>query len=176
MQTILLEQPGQLRQLDREKPGEPEPGEALVRIYQVGAYGTNSHAYQGNQPFFRYPRILGHELGVAIVAIGKDEQQVAVKARCAIEPYIACGHCPACQRGKPNCCLHLQVLGVHIDGGMREFAHMPIRSLHPSSNLSYEPLAIGAHAVARAQLQARERDLLVAGPIGLAITQCALLA
>jgi 2-desacetyl-2-hydroxyethyl bacteriochlorophyllide A dehydrogenase len=183
MQTILLERPGHLCLLDREMPGEPGPGEALVRIHQVGVCGTDLHAYQGNQPFFQYPRILGHELGVEVLAVASPEQGVAVGARCAVEPYLACDHCPACLRGKPNCCLHLQVLGVHIDGGMREFAHVPIRSLHSSSSLSYEqlalvePLAIGAHAVARAQLHPEERVLVVgAGPIGLAVTQFALLA
>lgn len=183
MQTILLEQPGQLRLLDQEEPGAPGPGEALVRVHQVGVCGTDLHAYQGNQPFFRYPRILGHELGVEVLAVAPQEQRIAIGARCAVEPYIACGSCPACQHGKPNCCLHLQVLGVHVDGGMREFVHVPLRTLHPSQSLSYEqlalvePLSIGAHAVARSQLQARERVLVVgAGPIGLAVIQFALLA
>lgn len=183
MRTILLEQPGHLRLLNQKEPGEPGPGEALVRIHHVGVCGTDLHAYQGNQPFFRYPRILGHELGVEVLAVHSPEQRGTVGARCAVEPYVACGHCPACQRGKPNCCLHLRVFGVHIDGGMREFAHVPTHALHPSPRLSYEqlalvePLAIGAHAVARAHLQTGERVLVVgAGPIGLAVTQFALLA
>lgn len=183
MQTILLEQPGYLRLVHREEPGEPGPGEALVRVHRVGVCGTDLHAYQGHQPFFRYPRVLGHELGVEVLAVASGEPGVTVGARCAVEPYIACGLCPACQRGKPNCCLRLQVLGVHIDGGMQTLIRVPIRALHLSSSLSYEhlalvePLAIGAHAVARAHLQVNERLLVVgAGPIGLAVTQFALLA
>lgn len=183
MQSILLEEPGSLRLLDQEEPGAPGTGEALVRIHQVGVCGTDLHAYQGNQPFFRYPRILGHELSVEVLAVASQEQSVAVGTRCAVKPYFACGSCPACRRGKPNCCLQVQVFGVHIDGGMRELAHVPLSALHPSTSLSYEqlalvePLAIGAHAVARAQLQAGERVLVVgAGPIGLAVTQFALLA
>jgi 2-desacetyl-2-hydroxyethyl bacteriochlorophyllide A dehydrogenase len=183
MEVIVLEQPGQLRLLDQEEPGAPGPGEALIRIKQVGVCGTDLHAYQGNQPFFSYPRILGHELGVEVVAVGENERGLASGTRCAVEPYFACGQCPACLRGKPNCCLKIQVLGVHIDGGMREFACLPTRYLHPSSILSYEqlalvePLAIGAHAVSRAQLQEGECVLVVgAGPIGLAVTQFALLA
>ena len=100
-----------------------------------------------------------------------------------MEPYFHCGRCPACLRGKPNCCLNLQVFGVHIDGGMREFAHIPTSYLHPSQTLSYEqlalvePLSIGSHAVSRAQLNEGEQVLVVgAGPIGLAVTQSALLA
>ena len=153
MQTIVLEQPGQLRLLQQEAPGAPGPGDALVRIRRVGVCGTDLHAHQGNQPFFSYPRILGHELGVEVIAVGENERGLAAGTRCAVEPYFSCGQCPACRRGKPNCCMHIQVFGVHIDGGMREFAHIPMRYLHPSQSLSFEllalvePLAIGAHAV-----------------------------
>ena len=183
MEAIILEQPGQLQLRSFEEPGPPAAGEALVRIREVGVCGTDLHAFQGNQPFFTYPRILGHELGVEVLAVGGDEQKISVGMRCAVEPYLHCGQCPACRRGKPNCCLHIQVLGVHIDGGMREYARLPLAYLHPSQTLSYEhlalvePLAIGAHAVARAQIVADEQVLVVgAGPIGLAVTQFALLA
>ncbi len=183
MRAILLEQPGQLRLIERPEPGAPGENEALVRVRQVGVCGTDLHAYQGSQPFFTYPRLPGHELGVEVIAVGENEQGIAAGDRCAVEPYFSCGHCPACLRGKPNCCLHIQVFGVHIDGGMREFAIIPTRYLHPSASLMdeqlalVEPLAIGAHAISRAQLQAGERVLVVgAGPIGLAVTQFALLA
>lgn len=183
MQAIVLERPGQLDVRQMERPGTPPPGQALVRVRKVGVCGTDLHAYQGNQPFFTYPRILGHELGVEVLALDENEQGLSVGIRCAVEPYFSCGQCPACRRGKPNCCLNIQVFGVHIDGGMREFAHIPARYLHPSQTLSFEqlalvePLAIGAHAVSRAHLQEGERVLVVgAGPIGLAVTQFAWLA
>ncbi len=183
MNTILLETPGQFRLLRQEEPPAPGPGEALVRVRRVGVCGTDFHAFHGNQPFFTYPRILGHELGVEVVATGPEEQRLAVGMRCAVEPYFNCGHCPACLRGKPNCCINLKVFGVHIDGGMRDFALMPASHLHPSATLSceqlalVEPLAIGAHAIWRAQPGEGERVLVVgAGPIGLAVTQFALLA
>ena len=183
MKAIVLEQPGTFRLTTMDEPGTPGPGEALVRVRQVGVCGTDLHAYQGTQPFFTYPRILGHELSVEVVATGALEQELAPGTLCAVEPYFHCGRCPACRRGKPNCCLNLQVFGVHIDGGMREFAHIPTRYLHPSQALSYEqlalvePLAIGSHAVSRAQINEGEQVLVVgAGPIGLAVTQFALLA
>lgn len=183
MQAIILEEPHQLRLCSSEMPGAPGAGEALVRVRQVGVCGTDLHAFQGNQPFLTYPRILGHELGVEVLEVGENEQHVSSGDQCAVEPYMHCGHCPACRRGKPNCCLNMQVLGVHIDGGMREYARFPLRSLHPSRTLSYEqlalvePLSIGAHAVARAQLLEGEQVLVVgAGPIGLAVIQFALLA
>lgn len=183
MKAITLETPGQFCLIAMDEPHSPVPGEALVRIRQVGMCGTDFHAFRGEQPFFEYPRILGHELGVEVIATNPQDHLLALGTRCAVEPYFNCGRCPPCRRGKANCCVNLKVLGVHIDGGLREFALVPIAHLHPSHTLSceqlalVEPLSIGAHAVARAQIVRGEQVLVVgAGPIGLAVTQFALLA
>ncbi len=183
MKTLMLETPGTLRLTETAEPPAPGPGEALIRVRQVGVCGTDYHAFLGEQPFFTYPRVLGHELGVEIVAVGPGVDNLEVGARCAVEPYFSCGHCPACRRGTTNCCVNLQVFGVHIDGGLRERAVVPTARLHAAPALSFEqlalvePLSIGAHAVARAALSDGERVLVVgAGPIGLSVIQFALLA
>jgi 2-desacetyl-2-hydroxyethyl bacteriochlorophyllide A dehydrogenase len=185
MQTIILDQPGQFRLTDSAAPEAPGPGEALVRVHRVGICGTDLHAFRGTQPFFSYPRILGHELGVEVLAIDPAARQtpIAIGDRCSVEPYLNCGDCGPCRRGRQNCCVRLQVLGVHIDGGMRECIRVPIAKLHRSAALSYEQLAlvetlaIGAHAVQRAQIEPGEWALVVgAGPIGLATMQFAQLA
>jgi 2-desacetyl-2-hydroxyethyl bacteriochlorophyllide A dehydrogenase len=177
MKTIVLEKPGDFRLTERPDPGSPAPGEALIRIRRVGVCGSDIHAYKGNQPFFTYPRVVGHELGVEIAAVGSNEKGLAVGDRCAVEPYLHCGRCIACRRGKTNCCVNLQVLGVHADGGMRELMTVPVAKLHRSRRLSLDQLAlvemltIGAHAVRRAQLDPGENVLVIgAGPIGLATT------
>jgi 2-desacetyl-2-hydroxyethyl bacteriochlorophyllide A dehydrogenase len=182
MKTIVLETPGELRLVDMGEPPAPGPDEALVRIRRVGVCGTDRHAFRGEQPFFTYPRILGHELGVEVLAVGSQVHSLSAGAHCAVEPYFNCGHCPACRRGKPNCCANLRVFGVHIDGGMREYAVVPAVKLHAGRSLSFEhlalvePLSIGAHAVSRAALTKGERALVVgAGPIGLSVIQFALL-
>lgn len=183
MQTITLEQPGQFLYTTSEMPQGLAAGEALVRVARVGICGTDIHAFHGRQPFFSYPRILGHELGVEVVAVAPDVQGLAIGARCAVEPYLNCGMCIACRRGRPNCCVSLRVLGVHSDGGMRDYITLPAAKLHQSSILSFEQLAlvetlgIGAHAVDRAQLTKGEHVLVIgAGPIGLAVMQFARLA
>jgi 2-desacetyl-2-hydroxyethyl bacteriochlorophyllide A dehydrogenase len=182
MKAIILDTPGHLQATYRDEPALPGPTEALIRIRHIGVCGTDFHAFRGEQPFFTYPRILGHELGVEIVALGSQVEHLTVGMNCAVEPYFNCGHCPACRRHKPNCCSNLKVFGVHIDGGMRELAIVPAERLHPSKSLTseqlalVEPLAIGAHAVSRAQIEAGEQVLVVgAGPIGLAVIQFALL-
>ena len=183
VQTIVLDQPGQLRLTTTADPPPPGAGEALVRIHRVGICGTDIHAFHGRQPFFSYPRVLGHELGVEVVAVGPGVAELAAGDRCAVEPYLNCGRCIACRRGRPNCCTSLQVLGVHIDGGMREHLTLPAAKLHRSTKLSFEQLAlvetlgIGAHAVQRAGLAPEEHVLVIgAGPIGLSVIQFAHLA
>ena len=154
-----------------------------MRVLRVGICGTDIHAFRGEQPFFSYPRILGHELGVEIADIGPNAAGLRVGDLCAVEPYLDCGRCIACRQGKTNCCVNLKVLGVHTDGGMREFITLPTRKLHRSERLTpdqlalVETLGIGAHAVARARLQAGEFVLVIgAGPIGQGVINFAQLA
>jgi len=176
MKTITLREPGKFAMSDTPAPADIPPGHALVRVGRVGVCGTDWHAYHGRQPFFTYPRILGHELGVEVEAVNDPDSKLRPRDRCSVEPYLNCGRCTACRRGKSNCCLELKVLGVHIDGGMRERIIVPTNKLHPSDKLTLEQLAlvetlaIGCHAVERAQLERGESVLIVgAGPIGLSI-------
>jgi 2-desacetyl-2-hydroxyethyl bacteriochlorophyllide A dehydrogenase len=180
VKTIILQQPGEFVQTETPPPGPLASGEALVRVRRVGICGTDLHAFRGRQPFFNYPRILGHELGVEIVEIDAGDTGLKPGDRCAVEPYLNCGHCIACRRGKTNCCASLQVLGVHTDGGMRELIRVPAHKLHKSETLTLEQLAlvetlgIGAHAVQRAAFEPGENVLVIgAGPIGLSVIQFA---
>lgn len=180
MRQVVLEQPGRFSGVVDAVPPEPRADEALVRVHRVGVCGTDWHAFRGEQPYFTYPRILGHELGVEIVAAPPDGGGLKPGDRCAVEPYLSCGECDACRAGKYNCCERLRVLGVHTDGGMRELLAVPAGRLHKSERLSLDQLAlvetlgIGAHAVARSGLTAGEEALVVgAGPIGLSVVQFA---
>ncbi len=180
MKALVLEEPGRFRMTEVKSPERPGPGQALVRVHRVGICGTDLHAYEGRQTFFEYPRILGHELGVEIVGLEDTESKLAVGDRCAVEPYLNCGQCIACRRGKSNCCVHLTVLGVHVDGGMQDWLLVPREKLHQSKTLSLEqlalvePLCVGAHAVRRAGLEPGEVALVIgAGPIGLSVIESA---
>ena len=183
MPTIVLEEPGRFVLEHTPEPTPPGRGEALVRIRRVGICGTDLHAFEGTQPFFDYPRILGHELGVEVLATGPDASLVRPGDHCAVVPYMDCGDCVPCRMGKTNCCTNLDVLGVHVDGGMRDVLTLPAAKLLRSDVLSLEQLAlvetlsIGAHAVDRAAIEEGETILLIgAGPIGLSVLTFALLA
>lgn len=179
MLQITLDKPGQFSASDVAEP-TIESGDALVRVHRIGVCGTDLHAFAGKQPFFQYPRVLGHELGVEVLDPGSEPNGLHAGDRCSVEPYLNCGKCIACRRGKPNCCTQLQVMGVHVDGGMRPLLRVPARKLHVSRQLDYDQLAlvetlgIGAHAVERAQPTKDDFILVIgAGPIGLSVIQFA---
>jgi alcohol dehydrogenase len=183
MRAIQLEKPEQFRVIDLPEPPAPGPGDAVVKVYRVGVCGTDLSGYLGKMPFFSYPRIPGHELGVEVVAVGPGVANVKVGDRAAVEPYINCQACYSCARGHTNCCENHQTLGVHCDGGLRPLFTIPARKLHVSKTLTFEQLAlvetlgIGLHAVNRANPRPDETVLVIgAGPIGLSVVEFAKLA
>jgi len=180
MKALVCTTPRQFDYINTEMPA-PAEGETLLKIERIGICGTDLHAFEGTQPYFNYPRILGHELAATIVETKGDG--FAAGDKVTIIPYMHCGNCIACNSGKNNCCVNMRVFGVHIDGGMREFVTVPNQALLKSEGLSIdelalvEPLAIGAHAVKRAAVANGEFVLVIgAGPIGLGIAQFARIA
>ena len=183
MKALQLVEPKHWHLVDIAEPPSPSKGEAVVRVHEVGICGTDYSGYLGKMPFFSYPRIPGHELGVEVVAIGEGVTNVSPGDRCSVEPYINCQRCYSCRTGHTNCCEHHQTLGVHCDGGMRPLFTVPARKLHISRKLSYdqlalvETLAIGCHAVERGAPKAGEIVLVIgAGPIGLSVVEFAKLS
>ena len=181
MKALVCIKPGELQYQEIDAP-LARPGQAIIRIKRIGICGTDLHAFEGTQPYFEYPRILGHELAGDLVDLDGAPGFMPGEA-VTIIPYFNCGHCIACRSGKPNCCTTIKVCGVHIDGGMVEYLSVPSSSLVHGGDLSYdelalvEPLAIGAHAVRRANVREGEFVLVIgAGPIGLGVIESARIA
>ena len=179
MKAIICEQPGKLimREVD---PPRPKQGEALVRMRRVGICGTDIHAFKGEQPYFTYPKILGHELAGEIAEIGKNTYGLKNGDPVVIIPYVECGKCIACRQGKTNCCTRINLFGVHWDGGMQEYLSVPVDHLIRTSKLDFDQMAmveclgIGAHAVRRSGVKEGETALIIgAGPIGMGVMQFA---
>jgi hypothetical protein len=180
MRQIVLERPREF-QAQIVPPTTRKFEEALVRIRRVAVCGSDWHAYDGNQPNYSYPRILGHELSGEVLEAPDNRRGIRPGDHCAIEPHFSCGACRPCLLSRPNCCEKMQVFGVHVDGGMRGLVAVPVERLYKSDRLSFDQLAlvefltIGAHAVARSGLAAGDEALIVGGgPIGLAVLQFAL--
>lgn len=175
MKAIRLEEPKNFQHVEIDEPNSPGPGQALVRTHRMGICGTDYSGYLGKMPFFRYPRIPGHELGVEVLKVGEGVSQIQPGDRCSVEPYMNCGECYACRKGNGNCCEKLDVIGVMVDGGLCERFLIRTDKLHPSKKLTFEQLAlvetlgIGCHACDRGNPQEGEHVLIIgAGPIGLA--------
>lgn len=173
MNTLICQEPKKLVWKKREIP-IPGEGETLIKIKSVGICGTDIHAWGGNQPFFSYPRVLGHEICGEVVDTGKNVHQFKKGQQVAVIPYVACQQCPACKSGRTNCCEKISVIGVHQDGGFSEYLAVPATNvllaegIDPQAAALIEPYAISAHAVRRAKVLQGEQVLVVgAGPIGL---------
>jgi len=180
MKYIVCEEPRNLLMKEKQMP-ELKPGEALLKLKKVGICGTDIHAYEGTQPFFEYPRILGHELAADYVD-GKIPG-LTRGDKVTIIPYFNCGYCIACRNGYTNCCETIKVFGVHTDGGLSEYIAIPETFVINGDGLSYdqlvviEPLAIAAHGIRRAAVTQNDTVLIMGiGPIGIGLIEFAKIA
>lgn len=178
MRAITIAEPKCLERIEIEAPGSPAAGQALVRTHRMGVCGTDVSSFLGKFPFFDYPRIPGHELGVEVLEVGEGVANVNPGDRCSVEPYMNCGTCYPCRKGKENCCENLNVIGIMSDGGLCDQFLIRAEKLHPSASLSYEQLAlvetlaIGCHGTARVAPESGDHVLIIgAGPIGMSMLE-----
>jgi len=172
MKALVCNTPGQFSYIDKDMP-LVEEGMVLLRMKRLGICGTDYHAFEGTQPFFEYPRILGHEIAAEVV---NADAALNLKPGdlVTVSPYFYCGTCIACRSGRTNCCVKIKVFGVHIDGAMQEYITVPATAVVSGEGLTadelalVEPLAIGAHGLSLAQLNKGDTVVIMgAGPIGL---------
>lgn len=181
MKVLLCEEPGRFEYINRNEP-LLQDDKAILKVKRIGICGTDLHAFEGTQPYFEYPRVLGHELACEIVDI-RSNAEFKIGDRVTFIPYFNCGDCIACRNGLTNCCVNMKVFGVHVDGGMSEYISVPVSKLLQGGSMSFdelalvEPLAIGAHGIRRAAVRRGEFVLIVgAGPIGLGTMEFAKIA
>lgn len=182
MRALICVEPGSLFLGERPAPGPLRAGEVRLAVSHVGICGTDYHIFEGKHPFLQYPRVMGHEISARVVETGSGSQHRPGDL-VIVNPYLACGRCIACRRGKPNCCMAIRVLGVHGDGAFCDEIVVPEANVYPAEGLAPEQaatvefLAIGAHAVRRASPAGGGRALVIgAGPIGLGTALFARLA
>lgn len=182
MKAVRIIEPFKVECIDIEKP-EPKKGEALLKIEAAGICGSDIGAFRGVNNLVSYPRIIGHELSGVIVSIPDDNNPKGLKPgdRVVVDPYLHCDHCYPCRIGRTNCCVDLKTLGVHVDGGMREYfchpAHMLVKmpdGMTFEQAAMAEPLTISMHGIHRGAFKEGEFCAVIgAGPIGLAAAMTA---
>lgn len=181
MKAVKIMQPNELRIIDMEKPAIDEKNNVLVKIHVAGICGSDVGIYHGKNAAATYPRVIGHEMVGEIVETGENVTKRKVGDRVIIDQVTACGHCYACRKGRPNVCENLQVRGVHIDGGYREYMAVPESDCYLlPETLSYEdavmiePTTIAVQACSRAELVFEDNLMIIgAGALGSSILRIA---
>ena len=174
MKAVCIEQPGNIYVKEIEKR-EPKAGEAVIRVKSAGICGSDIGAFRGTNGLVSYPRVIGHEIAGEIVSIPENKKGLKPGDRVVVDPYLYCGHCYPCSIGRTNCCDHLHVLGVHVEGGMtEEITHPAEMLIKIPDNVPWdiapiaEPLTISLHGCHRLGLKAGEFIAISgAGTIGL---------
>jgi L-gulonate 5-dehydrogenase len=180
MVAVAVEKPHVLV-LREEAPLQPGSGEILVRVRRAGICGSDLHIFHGSNPFAKYPRIVGHEFGGEVEAVGPDVGGLAVGDHVVADPVVSCGHCYACRVGRYNVCANLEVFGVHRDGGFRDRVVVPaanavkVRGDLPIAVAALaEPFSIAANVLLRTGIDAGDTVLIYgAGTVGLTVLQVA---
>jgi L-gulonate 5-dehydrogenase len=181
MRAAVAERVGVMAVVDRPDPGEPGPGKVLVRPEAVGLCGSDYHLFAGEMSDAaggsQFPRVLGHEVGATIAAVGPGcRPGLSDGRRVAMLPISSCGRCYPCSVGRPNACDNFQLVGIHVDGGLQERLILPEEQVFPIDAADgalaalAEPVSVAVHAVRRGRVRSGERVVVLgAGPIG----QCA---
>jgi L-gulonate 5-dehydrogenase len=167
--------------VDVPEPGEPGPGEVVVRPEAVGLCGSDFHYFLGEIPMALYPRIMGHEFSALLEAIGPDcPAGLRAGERVAVWPLTACGRCHPCRTGRQNVCANISLIGVHRDGALQERLHVPAAQVFPVGDQPalvaalVEPVSIAVRTVVRGRVAAGEKVVVLgAGPIGQAVSVAA---
>lgn len=174
MKALFLTEVGKSEIREIEKP-VPKPNEVLVKVKMVGFCGGDMNGFKGLFPLQEYPNILGHEVGALIEELGEDvPPNFRIGSKVTLYPYLACGTCVACRKGRPNACKTNKTMGVRRPGAMTRYICAPWQDLFPSDKLSFrelalaEPLTVGFHAVARGRVEAQDTvAVLGCGIVGL---------
>ena len=160
--------------VEKSKP-EVKSGEVLLRLNYVGFCGSDLNTFLGRNTMALNPVIPGHEIGATVEAVGSDVPETIQEGMVVtVNPYSICGHCAACRNGRYNACEHNQTLGVQRNGAMCDYIALPWEKIIPVTGVTpkncaiIEPMSVGFHAVARAQVT--DTDVVVVfgcGMVGL---------
>ena len=162
MKALFLTQVGKSEVFEIDKP-IPKSGEVLLKVEMVGFCGGDMNGFKGLFPLQEYPNILGHEVGAVIEELGEGvPSHLRIGSKVTLYPYLACGTCVACRKGRPNACKTNKTMGVRRPGAMTRFVCAPWQDLFVSDQLSVrelalaEPLTVGFHAVARGRVDSQD--------------------
>ena len=155
----------EVREIEKPIPGA---NEVLVRIGMVGFCGGDLNGFKGLFELQEYPNVLGHEVGGTIEELGADvPTHFKAGMNVTIYPYLNCGTCISCRKGRKNACQDNKTMGVRRPGAMTRYIAIAWQDLFSSEILSLqelalaEPLTVGFHAAARGRVIAKEKVAVI---------------
>lgn len=167
MKALFLVGPGKTEIREIEKP-VPGPEEVLLRVAIVGFCGGDLNGFRGLFVLQEYPNILGHELGALVEEKGAEvPDHINPGMKVTVNPYLSCGKCVSCRKGRPNACQDNRTMGVRRPGAMTEYIVVHWNTLFFSEKLSLkqlalvEPLTVGFHAAARARVDSSDKVVVI---------------
>ncbi|MEM1485458.1 zinc-binding alcohol dehydrogenase family protein [Oscillospiraceae bacterium PP1C4] len=183
MKQLLTQKPMELIMCEAPKPALQTPKDVLVKVKAAGICGSDVHIYHGTSPVATYPRVMGHEVVGVIEEIGSEVTKVKVGDHVIVDQVANCGHCYPCSISRPNICCHLNVRGVHVDGGYREYMaadedamHLLPADLDFADAIMIEPLSIAFQAKSRAQIVPTDTVFILgAGALGKSLIKAVML-
>jgi (R,R)-butanediol dehydrogenase/meso-butanediol dehydrogenase/diacetyl reductase len=162
----------------------PGPGDVVLAVKACGICGSDLHTYVAAQ-LAEVGQIMGHEFSGEVVEVGADVAGIAVGDRVTGPPIQPCGECGACRGGRQHLCetWTTRSIAYGLPGGFAELLRIPDATLGSNvfklaDGLGFEdgalvePLAVGVHAVGRADLSADDVAVVLGlGTIGLQVAQ-----
>lgn len=181
MKAIKVIEPFKIKIVDVPTPQIKKADDIIIRITSGGICGSDIGIWNGTNSLATYPRIIGHEFGGIVEAVGSGVTDISYGDYVAVDPVISCGHCYACGIGRHNVCRNLEVMGVHRDGGFSEYVKVPAQNVHRFHKKFdeallglVEPFTIGVEVNRRGSITKDDKVLIMgAGPIGICIMQVA---
>src|SRR5919198_1936211 len=175
-----------VRQVPIEDVPDPEPGprDIVLDVKACGICGSDLHTYA--EGLLASPgQVMGHEFAGEVAAVGAAVAGIAVGDRVTALPIQPCGACRRCREGSRHLCevWTERSIGYGLPGGFAERLRIPDAVLDDNVHrlpdaLTFEdgalvePLAVGLHAVGRADLSGVEVAVVLGlGTIGLQVAQ-----
>lgn len=174
MKALILNSPGHVALGDIDPPSLMHE-QVLLRVAYVGFCGGDLNGYRGLFGLQTYPVVLGHEVGAVVEKVAPGvSSEIRPGDRVTLNPYLSCGQCSPCRKGRPNACIDNRTMGVRRPGAITPLIAVPWQSLHRSSHLSLqalalvEPLSVGFHAANRGRIAAGDTTAIIGcGIVGL---------
>ena len=167
MKALFLTAIGQTEIREIEKPSIG-PEEVLLKIGMVGFCGGDLNGFKGLFELQEYPNVLGHEVGGTIEAMGSQvPESFKLGNKVTVYPYLNCGKCISCRKGRRNACQDNKTMGVRRPGAMTRYIAIHWQDLFTSEKLSLkelalvEPLTVGFHAAARGRVSSQDRVAVI---------------